>query len=179
MRNTSIKKLVFSALLLAAALLLPFLTGQIQQFGNMLLPMHIPVLLCGFVCGGGWGAAVGLIAPLLRSFLFGMPPLFPVAAAMAVELAVYGFVTGFLYSRCKKNIAGVFISLLTAMVLGRILWGAAYYLMTMGTGGWGWQAFISGAVLTAVPGIIIQLVLIPVIVLAIQRAQPIPLGAKK
>ena len=88
--NKNIQKLTYSALYLAIALVLPFLTGQIPQIGSMLCPMHIPALLCGFVCGWGWGLAVGFIAPLLRSVLFGMPDMFPTAVSMAFELAVYG-----------------------------------------------------------------------------------------
>ena len=84
--NKNIQKLTYSALYLAIALVLPFLTGQIPQIGSMLCPMHIPALLCGFVCGWGWGLAVGFIAPLLRSVLFGMPDIFPTAVSMAFEL---------------------------------------------------------------------------------------------
>ena len=96
MKQNNTKKLVYSALFLALALVLPFLTGQIQTFGQMLAPMHLPVLLCGFVCGPVWGLAVGAVAPLLRSLLFGMPPMFPTAVAMAFELAAYGLFTGLL-----------------------------------------------------------------------------------
>ena len=80
--------------MLALALVLPFLTGQLPQIGNMLCPMHLPVLLCGFLLGWPWGLAVGVTAPLLRSALFGMPPLYPVALAMCLELGCYGLVIG-------------------------------------------------------------------------------------
>ena len=104
MSNTSsgsmqIRRMVFAALCLALALVLPFLTGQIPQVGSALCPMHIPVLLCGFLCGWPWGLAVGFIAPLLRSVIFGMPPMVPAAVAMAFELATYGAVAGFLYRK--------------------------------------------------------------------------------
>ena len=91
MRKKSVVKLVVAALCLALCLVLPFITGQIREIGNMLCPMHLPVLLCGFLCGWPYGLAIGFIAPLLRSVLFGMPPLFPTALAMAFELAGYGF----------------------------------------------------------------------------------------
>ena len=99
----TVKRLVYSALLLALALVLPFLTGQIPQIGSALSPMHIPVLLCGFVCGAPWGMAVGLIAPIMRSLLFQMPPMWPTAFAMAFELAAYGFATGLLYKLLALN----------------------------------------------------------------------------
>ena len=92
--KVSTKSLTLSAMLLALALVLPFLTGQIPEIGSMLLPMHIPVLLCGFLCGWQWGLIVGFIAPLLRSVLFGMPPMVNVAIPMAFELAAYGAFAG-------------------------------------------------------------------------------------
>ena len=95
--NTNLRKLVFSAMFLALCIVLPFLTMQIPEIGSMLSPMHFPVLLCGFVCGPVCGAVVGLIAPILRSLLFGMPPLFPTATAMAMEMLFYGGMTGLMH----------------------------------------------------------------------------------
>ena len=117
------KRLVVSALMLALALVLPYFTGGIPAIGNLLLPMHLPVLLCGFLCGGGWGAGVGLAAPLLRSLLAGRPEFFPTAFSMAFELAAYGLISGLLYRRLPKNAAGVYASLAGAMVGGRMVWG--------------------------------------------------------
>lgn len=165
------KKMVLSALFMALGIVLPFLTGQIQQIGNMLLPMHIPVLLCGFICGWQYGLAVGFITPLLRSVLFGMPPLMPTAAAMAVELAVYGLVTGILYRKLPKKTSYLYVSLLCAMIAGRIAWGiAGISLFGMAGKGFTAQIFLSGALLNAIPGIILQIVLIPVIMIALARA---------
>ena len=127
--SKSIKKLTFSALFLALCLVLPFLTGQIPQIGQMLSPMHIPVLLCGFVCGWGWGLAVGFIAPLLRSILFGMPALFPNAVAMAFELAAYGFLAGILYKAFPKKPVYVYVTLILAMIGGRIVWGIVDFIL--------------------------------------------------
>ena len=118
MRNSDVKKLVLAALFLALALVLPFLTGQIPEVGSMLCPMHIPALLCGFFCGWPWGLAVGLIAPVLRSLMFGMPPMFPVAICMSFELATYGAISGLLYSKLPRKKTSIYISLLTAMVAG-------------------------------------------------------------
>ena len=98
-----IKRLTLSAMFLALAFLMPFLTGQIPQIGSMLCPMHIPVLLCGFFCGPLWGGIIGIFAPLLRSLTLGMPPLFPTAFAMAFELATYGFIAGYVYNKLKKS----------------------------------------------------------------------------
>lgn len=165
------KKLVLAAFLMALGIVLPFLTGQIQQIGNMLLPMHIPVLLCGFLCGWQYGLAVGFCTPLLRSALFGMPPLMPTAAAMAVELAVYGLMTGILYRKLPKKTPYLYVSLLGAMIAGRIAWGiVGIPLYGMAGNGFSVQIFLSGALLNAIPGIILQIVLIPIIMMALTRA---------
>ena len=121
-KNTTLK-LVYSALCLALALVLPFLTGQIPQVGQMLSPLHIPALLCGFLCGWPYGLAVGFIAPLMRSMIFTMPPMYPAAIAMAFEMAVYGTIAGLLYKRLPKKIPYIYVSLISAMIGGRIVWG--------------------------------------------------------
>lgn len=165
-----IKKLVLSALFLALGLVLPFLTGQIPEIGSMLLPMHIPVLLCGFICGPLWGVAVGFICPLLRSALFTMPPMYPTALAMAFELAAYGLVSGLLYKLMPKNLGGIYVSLVGAMIAGRIVWGIARLLMAIGTESpFLWAAFISGAFTTAIAGIVLQLVLIPAVIVLLEK----------
>ena len=166
------KQLVISALLLAAGLVLPFLTGSIPNFGRMLLPMHLPVLLCGFVCGWKWGLLVGFVTPLLRSVLFGMPPVVPTALAMAFELAAYGFLAGFFYRRLPKNLLWLYVDLLLAMAGGRIVWGAVSMALYAVLGNpFTWEVFLAGAVLNALPGIILQLVIIPPIVMALKRAK--------
>lgn len=164
------KKLVYSAMCLALCLVLPFLTGQIPEIGSMLLPMHIPVLLCGFLCGGGWGAAVGFTAPLLRHLLFGMPPM-PGCISMALELAAYGFVVGLLHGKLGKGIKGIYVSLICAMAAGRLVWGAAQ-MVIMGLNGssFPFSAFVAGAVTSAIPGIVLQLVLLPILVRALDKA---------
>ena len=102
MLKKSTLKLVYAGVALALAMLLPLLTGQIQQIGNALCPMHIPVFLCGFLCGWPYGVIVGAIAPILRFAIFGMPVLMPAGIAMAFELAAYGFVSGILYKKLPK-----------------------------------------------------------------------------
>lgn len=166
-----IQKLTYAALYLAIALALPFLTGQIPEIGAMLAPMHIPVLLCGFICGWPWGLAVGLIAPLLRSVLFGMPALYPTAIAMTFELAAYGALAGVLYRHLPRRIWSVYVSLILAMLGGRIVWGAAEYLLLLERGtAFTPELFLAGAVLNAIPGIILHIVLIPVLVIALEKA---------
>ena len=164
-------KLVLSALFLALCLVLPILTGGIPAIGNMLLPMHIPVLLCGLICGWQYSLVVGFVAPLLRSVLFGMPPMYPVAIAMAFELAAYGLIIGLVYAAVhKRGVAALYISLLTAMVGGRLVWGLAeVVLLGMAGHAFTLQAFLSGALLSAVPGILLQLVLIPAVMVALDR----------
>ena len=170
MKKTNTNKLVLAGLFLALALVLPFLTGQIPEIGAMLCPMHIPALLCGFFCGWPWGLAVGAVAPVLRSLLFGMPPMFPVAAAMSFELAAYGVVSGLLYSRLPRRKSSVYAALLAAMIVGRLVWGAARFVFAgLDPSAFGLAAFWAGAVTTAIPGILVQLLLIPVLVLALQK----------
>ena len=167
------KKLVLAAMFLALALVLPFLTGQIPQVGSMLCPMHIPVLLCGFFCGWQWGLAVGLIAPILRSLTLGMPPMFPTALCMAVELAAYGAVSGYLYEKLPRKKSSVFVSLISAMAIGRLLWGAARFLCAgLDPSAFGLGAFWAGAVTSAIPGIIVQILLIPLLVMALEKHNP-------
>lgn len=161
-----LKKLVTSGILLALAMILPFFTGQIPHIGNMLLPMHIPILLAGFFCGLPYAALIGFIAPLLRFLLFGMPPLFPVGFAMAFELAAYGFVGASLYKRLGHNVKGVYSTLIFAMVGGRFVWGLVRYALSLTFGlQFTVQMFLAGALFTAIPGIIVQLIIIPPIVL--------------
>ena len=155
-------RLVLGAVFLALGLVMPFLTAQIPEIGSRLLPMHIPVLICGFVCGWQYGLVVGFITPLLRSVTIGMPPIFPTATAMAFELAAYGCVCGILYEKLPKKNSSIYTALIAAMVIGRIVWGIVN-VPIFGIAGkaYSWQIFVGGALLNAVPGIILQLVLIP------------------
>ncbi|NLO99849.1 MAG: ECF transporter S component [Clostridiaceae bacterium] len=171
--TSTTKKITFAGMFLALALLLPFLTGQIPQIGNALSPMHIPVLLCGFVCGGPLGLVVGFIAPLLRYMLFGMPPIFPTGIAMAFELAIYGLAAGLLYKRLPKKTPYIYVSLILSMIIGRIVWGAAMFVISLLVTDvqFGLSAFLAGAFIKALPGIILHVVLIPVIVIALKKAK--------
>lgn len=164
-QKNALYRISLSAMFMAVGIILPFFTGQVQHIGNMLLPMHLPVLLCGLICGWQYGGVVGFTLPLIRSLMLGMPPIFPNAVGMAVELLTYGIVVGLVYSRMKKQgVLSVIVSLIFAMVMGRIVWGITQTVLLSLTGGvFTWRLFLAGAFVNAVPGIILQLVLIPAI----------------
>ncbi len=172
--NQKTKDLVSAALCVALGLIVPQVfhlipfVGAVPNLGGVFLPMHIPVLLCGFLCGWKYGAACGAIVPLLSSVITGMPVLWPQGVSMVFELAAYGLITGLLYRSLQKN---VYISLIAAMVAGRVVSGIAKAVFFgMADKPFGMAAFISGAFTVAVPGIILQLVLIPVLVAALEKA---------
>ena len=166
----SIKKLTLSAVFLALGFVLPFFTGQIHEIGNKLLPMHIPVLICGFVCGWKYGLLVGFVTPLLRSVSFGLP-VFIKAIGMAFELATYGAIVGILYQKLPKTKIRIYISLLTAMAAGRFVWGiASIVIHGVAQTTFTWQMFMASALLNAIPGILLQLVLIPILMLALEKS---------
>lgn len=173
MKSASLKNLVLSAMFLAIGIVLPFFTGQIPAIGKMLLPMHIPVLLCGLICGWPYGLGVGFVLPLLRSLLFSFPAMYPSAVGMAFELAVYGAVVGYLYAHSKYQcLKALYKCLIPAMVAGRLVWGAVMIVL-MGLGGsiFTWELFLTGALLNALPGIVLQLVLIPAVMVLLDRTK--------
>ena len=181
MKNKKLLNLILSAMFLAIGLVLPLLTGQIQKIGNMLLPMHIPVLFCGLICGWQYGLTVGFVLPLMRSAIFSMPVMFPNAVAMAFELAAYGFLAGFLFSRARwQCIRSLYRCLISAMLGGRLVWGVVQIaLLGLGGNGFTFQAFMTGAFLNAIPGIILQLILIPAVMLALDKTHLVPLKKHK
>lgn len=157
--------MVIAGVCLALCLLLPFMTGNNRELGTLFSLMHIPALLCGFVCGWQYGLIVGAIAPLLRFLLFGMPPMPVVAVPMAFELAVYGAVSGLLYQIFPKRNKYIYISLICAMIAGRIcnvltasLFGQAVALASF------YNIFLS-----TFAGIILQIIIVPLIVMALKR----------
>ena len=175
MRNNSIFRLVLASLFLCMAYVLPFLTGQIPEFGSMLCPMHIPVILCGFICGWKYGLVVGIISPILRSLTLGMPPLFPMAFSMSFELGSYGFVAGILYNHLlnrifKKKELIIYFSLIISMVVGRIIYGSVMFvLMGFGKLSFSLEMLWIGTIVESIPGIILQIILIPLIVLIFEK----------
>ena len=171
MNSLQVRKLTYAALCLAIAMVLPFVTGQIPEIGSMLCPMHIPALLCGFLCGWPWGLAVGFVAPLLRSVIFGMPAMFPSAVAMAFELAVYGGTAGLLYHLLPRRKWSTYAALILAMIAGRAVWGIVRVILAGLSGStFTWALFLAGAFTNAVPGIIMHLILIPLLVIGMERA---------
>ena len=169
-KQKNLRRLILAAMFLTLALALPFLAGQIPQVGSALCPMHIPVLLCGFFCGPWYALAVGLVAPLLRFALFGMPPLMPTGIAMCFELATYGVVSGLLYKLLPGKKVFTYVTLIAAMLAGRIIWGIARVILAgLAQSEFAWTAFLSGAFVNAVPGIILHILLIPVLVIALKR----------
>lgn len=171
-RQKNLLYLALASMFLAMAFVLPFFTGQVPQIGSKLCPMHIPVILCGYICGGPWGLIVGFIAPLLRSVTLGAPSLFPKAVAMAFELATYGLISGILYRKLPNNKANIYVSLVVSMIIGRLVWGLVQ-LACVGfdISKFSLTAFWTGAVANAIPGIIIQLILIPILIMALERAK--------
>lgn len=170
----SVKKLVISALFLSLCYVLPFVSGGIPVVGNMLCLMHIPVMLAGYILGWPYALAIGLIAPITRSFFFGTPILYPNAICMALELASYGVFADLfnkLFNKIKlnKNLS-LILSLVIAMIIGRIIWGASKWLLLSFTNNpFTFELFIVGAILNAWPGMIIQIILVPLLVKAVKK----------
>ncbi len=162
------KKLVSTGLLIALGMVLPSFFHMFGA-GTVMLPMHIPVLICGLACGMPYGAACGVILPLLSSVTTGMPPIFPTAPAMAFELCTYGLICGLLFYKARMNI---YVSLLGGMLAGRVVSGIANaILMGVADRPYGVESFLMAAFVTGLPGIIIQLVFVPVIVLLLIKAR--------
>ena len=159
------KNTVLAAMFLAVGVVLPTLTGAIKEIGDSLLPMHLAVMLCGVVCGWSYAAPVGLVLPFLRAAFFGMPPLYPNAVWMSLELATYGFVIGFLYGLRKKySRAYLLLCLTCSMLAGRIVWGVTKaILLGVADKPFGLEAFLVGGFLDAIPGILLQFLLVPLI----------------
>ena len=170
--RSAFRHLAYSAICLGLCMVLPFLTGQLPQIGNMLCPMHIPVLLCGYLCGPWWAMAVGLLAPSLRFLLFSMPPILPKGLAMTFELAAYGLTAGVLYREMPRKIRSLFLSLIGAMVVGRMVWGLASFIIFNAMElSFTWHYFLAEAVINAIPGIVVHILLIPTLVIALKSSK--------
>ena len=182
MKREQIKNLTLTAMFLALGLVLPFLTGQIPDIGKMLSPMHIPVFLCALVCGWQWATPMAAVLPIMRYFMFGTPNIYPEATAMAFELAAYAFVAGFLYCKIfkKKNLLTVYISLISAMIIGRAVWGCVRWILTViDKSSFTFALFLTGAFVKAWPGIVLQLVLIPAIMFLLDKLKLVRFDSAK
>lgn len=169
-KQKQLLNLILSSIFLALGIVLPFITGNIPFLGNRFLPMHIPVLVCGFVCGWKYGGLVGVLTPLLRALLVGIPLLYPVAFIMSFELATYGLITGLFYQILPKKTINVIGSLISAMILGRIVWGIVGAIVYSSLGvEFTMTVFIMAAFITALPGIIFQLIFIPILIIFMQK----------
>ena len=172
----NIKKLTYGAMFLALGIVLPGITSGIPEIGRALLPMHFPVYFAGLVLGPLYGFLLGILTPLLHSFLFGMPPMLPTALAMAFELGTYGFVIGFLYRRfAEKNWKTTLYSL--PMLSGRIVWGIVdFFLLGLLGKSLTFSMFLSAVFLSSLPGILLQLILIPLLMERLEKRNALQKG---
>ena len=180
--KNNIKKLILSAIFLTLGFVLPMLTGQIPVIGKILLPMHIPVLLCSLICDWKYGAAIGFILPISRSVLFSVPVMYPTAIAVAFKMTVYGIIPYLLYKRSdskKKSIGSLYFALFTAMISGRIV-RCLFEIILLGLQGKTFvaEAFFTGVILNGIPGIVIQLIVVPIVVIAIEKSNILKIKRK-
>ncbi|MBO6158171.1 MAG: ECF transporter S component [Firmicutes bacterium] len=172
-QSIRIRKIVYAAVCIALALVLPLLLGQVQIFMQGVSPMHIPALLCGLVCGPVYGVAVGFICPILRSAIFSMPVMYPTALAMAFELAAYGLLTGLFYQVFHKLgfWPRVYLSLILAMILGRFVGGIAQAIL-LGIKGEGYSLsmFATAYFAKTSVGMVVHLIVIPAVFFALKKA---------
>lgn len=169
-RDQTIKNLCLSGMFLALALLFPFLTANNRELGNILCLMHLPIFVCGIVCGPLHGAVVGITAPLLRSFMVGMPPFPAVAVPMAAELAVYGALVGVFCALFPKKTVWLYPNLLLSMVLGRIVSVVTkYFLYSLGKTEFTLSMVLQMNFITTLPGVMLQLALIPALIFVLKK----------
>lgn len=173
-----IKRMTLAAVCVALCVVLPIAFHSIPNAGSVFLPMHIPVLVCGLICGWPYGLVCGLMGPLLSSAITGMPPI-AILPAMMVECGVYGLVAGLMlkFLRTGKTYADLYIALVAAMLAGRVASGIAKALIF--TPGLAMSAWVASSFVTALPGIVIQLVFLPSVVFMLMKAGIIPVRYPK
>lgn len=169
MRNSRTKEMVLAGMFIALGVMLPIAFHAVGAAGPVFLPMHIPVLMAGFVLSPVFALIVGMVTPLLSSVLTGMPPLMPMAFIMMIELGIYGLVVSLL----SKRLNSIF-TLLTAMVVGRIAAGIMVMILVNAVGIKFAPplVYLKGAVITGIPGMIVQLVFIPALLVLVKRRNP-------
>lgn len=173
-KMSNVKKSIITAVCIALCYVIPLMFHGIQNAGSIFCPMHIPVFICGLICGWQYGLLCGIAGPALSSALSGMPPV-AILPSMMVELAAYGTAAGLMMKlvRTKSTYADLYISLIVAIVCGRVLAGLAKALI-FARGSYSMSAWIAGSVVTSWPGTVIQLVFIPTIVFALMKSHLIP-----
>lgn len=155
------KKITLSAMFIAFGIILPMIFHTVNLAGQIFLPMHIPILISGFLLGPYYGATIGIITPILSSLMTGMPPLIPIMPIMSFELCAYGFLTGFIFNKTKK----IYISLIGAMIGGRLFSVIGAYLVSVTVAPKvSPLMFVFGNLTTAIPGMLIQLIFIPILI---------------
>lgn len=174
----SVKKLTLASVCIALCVVLPIAFHSIPDAGSVFLPMHIPVLICGMICGWPYGLICGLMGPLLSSAITGMPPI-AILPAMMIECGTYGMVSGIMLKlvHTRSTYGDLYIALVVAMLAGRVLSGIAKALIFMP--GMAMTAWITASFITALPGILIQLVFLPSVVLTLMKAKVIPVRYSK
>ena len=175
---TAVKRMTLGAVCVALCVVLPIAFHSIPDAGSVILPMHIPVLVCGLICSWPYGLICGLMGPLLSSIITGMPPA-AILPAMMVECAVYGAVSGLVlkHTHTGRTYADLYIALITAMLTGRIVSGLAKALIF--SPGLAISAWVASSFVTALPGIVLQLVLLPSVVYSLMKAKVIPMRYPK
>lgn len=174
MKMSNVKSMVMTAMCIALGVVLPIAFHGVENAGSVFCPMHIPVLICGLICGWQYGLVCGIATPVISSLLTGMPPV-AILPAMIVELAVYGLVSSLMMKvvKTQKPYADLYISLAVAMLAGRVASGIAKALIFVG-GDYTIAAWATASFVTAFPAIVIQLLIIPNLVQILTKAKILP-----
>lgn len=175
---TSIKQMTLAAVCAALCVVLPIAFHSVPNAGSVFLPMHIPVLICGLICGWPYGLVCGLMGPLLSSIITGMPPAV-ILPSMMVECGIYGLTASLVlkFLRTGNTYADLYIALVAAMLAGRVISGIAKALIF--SPGLAMSAWVTSSFVTALPGILIQLVFLPSVVFALMKAGIVPVRYAK
>ena len=174
-RHNLIKKMCIFIVLLSLGWVFPFITAQSRELGNMLNLIHIPTLIGGMILGPWYGVLLGVITPITRSFIFGMPKLYPLAICMGLELGTYGLISGLIFKLLKnrfsiKEVIALYLSLIIALLCGRIVWGVSRSIFAMfSTEIMTFKIFITSGFLVSWPGVLLQIIIIPIIYYAIKK----------
>lgn len=144
------KDLITAAILLVLAIILTLIIHLTKINGVILSPMHLPILLAGFILGPIYGLIIGILAPIINGLLK-IIPTFPITWAIVVESGLYGLISGLFYEKFGMK---VMPALVGSIVLGKIGGGAVLHFL---------DKSIKTTTFIAFPGIIVQLILVPTI----------------